>query len=168
MSNGTARQDPTAALFLAMREALASLNTFNQSVGRPLGLNAVEFLCLDLVSRHESITPGHLAELCGLRPATVTGVLDRLETDGWVRRERDAKDRRRVFVYPLRDRAPELAHRLGGMRRALREISEDYSEEQLALIMGFLGKSADAARAQAAALLSADASTTKADEQTID
>jgi MarR family len=54
---------------------------------------AVEFQCLDLVSRYEPITPGRLADLCGLRPVTVTGVLDRLETDGWVQRERDAKDR---------------------------------------------------------------------------
>jgi DNA-binding MarR family transcriptional regulator len=160
MSREAGRQDSTAAaLFLGMREVLASLNTFNQSVGRPLGLNAVEFLCLDLVSRHEPITPGHLADLCGLRPATVTGVLDRLESDGWVKRERDAKDRRRVFVHALRERAPELGHRLGGMRRALREISEAYTEEQLALIMGFLNKAADAARAQAAALRSADEST---------
>lgn len=162
MSREAGRQDSTAALFLAMREVLGSLNTFNQSVGKPLGLNAVEFLCLDLVSRHEPITPGHLADLCGLQPATVTGVLDRLETSGWVKRERDAKDRRRVFVHALRERAPELGHRLGGMRRALREISEAYTEEQLALILGFLNKAADAARAQAAALRSADASTSHA------
>jgi DNA-binding MarR family transcriptional regulator len=158
MSSATTPRDSTAALFLAIREALASLTTFNQSVGRPLGLNAVEFQCLDLVSRYEPITPGRLADLCGLRPATVTGVLDRLETDGWVQRERDAKDRRRVFVNTRRERAPELGHRLGGMRRALREISEGYTEEQLALILDFLDKAADAGKAQAAVLRSADKS----------
>ena len=143
---------------MAIREALASLSTFNQCVGRALGLNPVEFQCLDLVGRHEPITPGRLADLCGLHPATVTGVLDRLEGDGWVERERDAKDRRRVFVRARRERAPELGRSLGGMRRALREISEGYTDEELALILDFLDKAADAGQIQAAVLRSADSS----------
>ena len=158
MSRATTSPDSTAALFLAIREALASLSTFNQCVGRPLGLNPVEFQCLDLVSRHEPITPGRLADLCGLHPATVTGVLDRLEADRWVERERDAKDRRRVFVRARRERAPELGHRLGGMRRALREISDGYTDEELALILDFLNKAADAGQVQAEVLRSADTS----------
>jgi hypothetical protein len=44
------------------------------------------------------------------------------------------------------------------MRRALREISEGYTEEQLALILDFLDKAADAGKAQAAVLRSADKS----------
>jgi DNA-binding MarR family transcriptional regulator len=158
MSRPATPPDPTTALFLAIREALVSLSTFNQCVGRPLGLNPVEFQCLDVVSRHERITPGRLADLCGLHPATVTGVLDRLEADGWVERERDAGDRRRVFVRARRERAPELGHRLGGMRRALREISEGYTDEELALILDFLNKAADAGEVQAAVLRSADRS----------
>jgi len=39
----------------------------------------------------------------------VTGVLDRLERGGFVRRERDAADRRKVLVTPV----PEAAARLG-------------------------------------------------------
>ena len=156
MSRATTRREMTAALPLAMREALAHLTSFNQHVGRPLGLNNIEFLCVDLVSRHEPITPGHLADMCGLRPATITGVLDRLEAGGWIRRDRDAHDRRRVLVHARRERASELGHRLGGMRRALRELSEGYSDRELALILDFLTKISQAGKDQAAALQSAD------------
>ena len=141
-----------------MREALAQLTSFNQYVGGPLGLNNVEFLCVDLISRHEPITPGHLADICGLRPATITGVLDRLEAGGWVRRERDAQDRRRVLVHARRERASELGHRLGGMRRALREISKGYNDKELAVILDFLTKVSKAGKDQSAALQSADRS----------
>jgi DNA-binding MarR family transcriptional regulator len=96
--------------------------------------------------------------MCGLRPATITGVLDRLEAAGWVRRERDARDRRRVFVHARHERASELGHRLGGMRRALREISEGYNNEELALILDFLSKVSEAGKDETAALQSADKS----------
>jgi DNA-binding MarR family transcriptional regulator len=158
MSRATARREMTAALPLAMREALAHLTSFNHYVGKPLGLNNVEFLCVDLVSRHEPITPGQLAAMCGLRPATITGVLDRLEAGGWVRRDRDAHDRRRVLVHARGERASELGHRLGGMRRALREISEGYNDKELALVLDFLTKVSEAGKDQAAALQSADRS----------
>jgi DNA-binding MarR family transcriptional regulator len=158
MSRATTRREMTAALPLAMREALAHLTSFNHYVGKPLGLNNVEFLCVDLISRHEPITPGHLADMCGLRPATITGVLDRLEVGGWIRRDRDTHDRRRVLVHARRERASELGHRLGGMRRELRRISESYNDKELAVILDFLGKVSEAGQDQSAALQSADSS----------
>jgi DNA-binding MarR family transcriptional regulator len=158
VSSAVTRAELTAGLPLAMRETLARLTSFNQCVGRPLGLNSLEFLCVDLINRHEPITPGRLAHMCGVRPATITGVLDRLETAGWVSRERDGQDRRRVLVHARHERASELGHRLGGMRRALREISERYEDDQLALILDFLNSVSEAGKDQAAALLLADKS----------
>jgi DNA-binding MarR family transcriptional regulator len=156
LSREPSRRELTAALPLALRETLAQLSTFNQTVGTPLGLNAMEFLCLDLVGRHEPVTPGRLAAMCGLRPATMTGMLDRLEAGGWVVRERDAQDRRRVFVRAQHERAGDLGQRLGRMRRALRDISKDYSENELQLILGFLHSVSQAAMKEAEALRSAD------------
>lgn len=156
MSRPTRRRELIGALPLALREVLARLMGLNQSIGGPLSLNTVELLCLDLVGRHGPITPGHLAEMCGIRPATITGILDRLEDDGWVQRERDAQDRRRVFVQARLERAPELLGRYGGMTRALREISSDYSDAELAVLLDFLTKVSEAGKNEAAVLQSED------------
>ena len=47
-------------------------------------------------------------------PATITGILDRLERGRWVARERDPTDRRAVVVRALRDRNAELFHLYSG------------------------------------------------------
>jgi hypothetical protein len=45
-------------------------------------------------------TAGWLAEMTGLTTGAVTGMIDRLERAGYVRREPDPHDRRRVIVTP--------------------------------------------------------------------
>ena len=47
------------------------------------------------------MTAGRLAELTGLTTGAITGVVDRLEKAGFVRRERDESDRRKVFIVPV-------------------------------------------------------------------
>jgi DNA-binding MarR family transcriptional regulator len=44
-------------------------------------------------------TPAELADLAQISRASVTGLLDSLEKDGFVRREHDTQDRRMVSVY---------------------------------------------------------------------
>ncbi|GAB3840759.1 MarR family transcriptional regulator [Kribbella italica] len=59
----------------------------------------VEALIRILVAPAETpMTAGALAAELGLTTGTVTTLLDRLERDGHVRRERDPTDRRRVIV----------------------------------------------------------------------
>jgi DNA-binding MarR family transcriptional regulator len=53
-------------------------------------------------------SPGDLARDVFLSQATVSGILDRLETAGLVDRKREHADRRRVTVY-LSDRGAEMA-----------------------------------------------------------
>lgn len=45
-------------------------------------------------------TPAELAEAAGVTRATMTGLIDTLERDGFVKREPDPKDRRRMSVLP--------------------------------------------------------------------
>lgn len=44
------------------------------------------------------LTMGEIARRGGVTEKTVTGVIDRLERDGWLQRERDAEDRRVIRV----------------------------------------------------------------------
>jgi len=94
---------------------------------------------------HDSGTP--LWPCRGLHPATMTGIVDRLERAGWVARERDPADRRAVLVRPLRERGAELFRLYGGMNRSLDEICAGYSDEQLMLLADFLSRTTTAGRA---------------------
>jgi len=94
------------------------------------------------------MTAGALAEVAGLSSGAVTFLLDRLERGGFVRRVRDAEDRRRVLVelVPLaRDRIFELH---GGLAAAWRESAQRFSVSDLQSIITFLREGAKLYEAQ--------------------
>src|SRR5579884_4016890 len=91
------------------RELSAFTLLFHQAVAQRLGLNVTDLKCLDLARGEMLLTPGRLAELTGLTSAAVTTILDRLEHAGFVRRERDPADRRKILVKPLAERSEEVA-----------------------------------------------------------
>jgi DNA-binding MarR family transcriptional regulator len=122
----------------ALREMRGQLSLLNHQVGVRLSLKDVDLECLDLISRNGPLCPSGLAKLAGMHPATLTGVLDRLERGGWIARERDRQDRRAVVVDVRRERGGELYRLYGGMRSALDDICADYDQEQLAMIAEFL------------------------------
>ncbi|MFC8829839.1 MarR family transcriptional regulator [Streptomyces sp. NPDC057137] len=122
------------------------LSLLNQQVGARLELKTIDVDCLDLINRHGPIGPSALARLAGLHPATLTGILDRLERGGWIARERDPNDRRATLLRPLRDRNPEIIGLYAGMSSAVDEICADYDEAQLQLLADFLRRTSTAGR----------------------
>ncbi|MFC8076397.1 MarR family transcriptional regulator [Streptomyces sp. NPDC057307] len=133
-----------------IREALRALgiqlSLLNQQVGARLELKTIDVDCLDLINRHGPIGPSALARLAGLHPATLTGILDRLERGGWIARERDPNDRRATLLRPLRDRNAEILGLYSGMSSAVDEICADYDEAQLQLLADFLHRTSTAGR----------------------
>jgi DNA-binding MarR family transcriptional regulator len=93
------------------------------------------------------VTPGELARLAGLHPATMTGILDRLEHGGWITRDRDTADRRGVVLRPLHTRTGDVTRLYSGMTTAINEICAEYDEEDLTKVLSFLSRAADAGRA---------------------
>lgn len=81
-------------------------------------------------------TPSALARRAGLHPATLTGILDRLERGGWVVRERDPKDRRAVQIRAVRERNAELLGLFAGMNASLDQICGGYEQAELELLAG--------------------------------
>jgi DNA-binding MarR family transcriptional regulator len=140
----SSRGELMGELTLALREVRGRLAGVLHSVGEHVDLGLIEMDFLDLISRTAPVTPGELATTTGLSPATVTGILDRLEQGGWIRRTRDLEDRRKVIVDVEMKRAPELGRLYGGMLARLHDILEQYSDEQLAVLLGFLKQVRDA------------------------
>ena len=105
-----------------------------------LGLGGTDVRFLTLLDIHGPLTPGRLATLTGLTTGSVTGVIDRLERGGFVSRERDDADRRKVRVIP----DPEATARLTAARHDPIDLLDDVlngrDADELAVIARFLGE----------------------------
>jgi DNA-binding MarR family transcriptional regulator len=141
-----ARRRSTAAIRESLRELSVQLSLLNHQVSAHLALNDVDIDCLDLINRHGPLSPSALSRRAGLHPATLTGVLDRLQKGGWIARERDTTDRRAVMLRAIRERNGELLHLYSGMNAAMEQICADYGDGELDLLAGFLQRTADAGR----------------------
>ncbi len=83
-----------------MREFMARAVLFQDAVARSVGVNGTDMQVVGLLMSEGPATPGELASRAGLTSGgAITAVVDRLERDGYVRRERDTDDRRRVIVH---------------------------------------------------------------------
>ena len=141
------RRRSTTAIKESLRELSNQLSLLNHHVGAHLDLKDVDLDCLELINRHGPLSPSALARRAGLHPATMTGILDRLERGGWVARERDSSDRRAVVVQAVRDRNAELFGLYSGMNTSMDQICAGYSDDQLELLADFLRRTTDAGQA---------------------
>ena len=130
----------------SLRELSNQLSLLNHHVSTRVDLKDVDLDCLELINRQGPMSPSDLARSAGLHPATMTGILDRLERAGWVVRERDPSDRRVVLVGVRRDRGGELFRLYAGMNTAMDQLCATYSDEQLELLADFLRRTTDAGR----------------------
>src|SRR5438477_13160939 len=145
-STDSDRRRLTASIKQSLRALSIQLSLLNHQVGAHAGLNDVDLDCLDLVARHGPLSPSALARRAGLHPATMTGILDRLERGGWIVRERDPADRRAVVIRAVRERYAELMRQYAGMSRAMNKFLADYSDDELELIARFMRRTVDAGR----------------------
>jgi DNA-binding MarR family transcriptional regulator len=155
-SSGPGAARHRSRLNRAIKESLRDLGAprslLNHSVGARLDLKATDLECLDLISRYGPLSPTALARRAGLHPATMTGILDRLESGGWIDRGRDPADRRAVVVQAARARGAEILRLYlvdSGMNTALDQICAHYEDNDLQLLADFLRRTADAARTAA-------------------
>ena len=133
----------------SLRAAAIQLSLLNHQVQGQLELKGTDLECLDLISREGPLSPSALARRAGVHPATMTGILDRLERGGWIVRERDPADRRGVLIRAERARGAEVLGLYSGMNSSMDQILGDYDEAQLELLAAFLHRTAEAGRAAA-------------------
>jgi DNA-binding MarR family transcriptional regulator len=140
------RQNSSSAVREAMRKLRIQQSLLNYRVGDQLALNDVDLNCFDIVDAYGPLSPTQLARLSGLHPATLTGILDRLERGGWIARERDAADRRAVLIHSHAERYADLLRNYAGISRKMNKLLAGYTREQLDVIAGFLERTVDAFR----------------------
>ena len=144
--SGRRRRRQITAIKESLRELSSQLSLLDHRVSARLDLKDTDLDCLDLVLRHGPLSPSELARRAGLHPATMTGVLDRLERGGWISRERDpgAADRRAVTVRARRDRNHEIFGLYAGMNTLMDQICAGYTDAELQVLAGFLRRTSAA------------------------
>jgi DNA-binding MarR family transcriptional regulator len=140
------RRRVTNSIKESLRELSVQLSLLNHQVSAHVELKDIDLACLDIINRHGPLSPTALARRAGLHPATLTGILDRLQRGGWVTRDRDprASDRRAVAVRALRDRNGELFDLYTGMNSITDRICDQYTAPELDLLIDFLRRTTDA------------------------
>lgn len=129
---------------IGLRRLTNQLHRLNDAVGSHVDLLPGDLEVLDMIGRDGPMAPRDVIAATGIHPATLTGILDRLERGGWLTRSPDPDDRRRLIIEAASERGGELARMYAPMGKALGAICSGYSPEQLAVVVDFLERAADA------------------------
>lgn len=132
------RAEVLGRLHEAGRDQSNAAVMFHSALAAQVGLGAVEEKALDLLQRDGPLSPGELARRTGLKPASVTGLLDRLEGRGFVRRVRDPRDGRRLLVQADVDRLSDIARLFDDLSQRLDEFYAGFSVAELVQATEFL------------------------------
>jgi DNA-binding MarR family transcriptional regulator len=113
------------------------------AIAERFGLSATDAKCMNFIRVSEAITAGQLAERSGLTTGAITGVIDRLEKAGFVRRTSDPKDRRRVMIELLHDprQEKEIMKLYAPLAEGAAAIAAEFTAEELETIARFVTKS---------------------------
>jgi DNA-binding MarR family transcriptional regulator len=128
-----------AAIPQEFRQLATATILFHQAVADRLGMHLTDHKCGDILVETGPITAGELAERTGLTTGAITGVIDRLEKTGFVRRAKDPDDRRRVIIEPLPERIKgQIAPLFQSIGHAIAGMCARYSTRELAAIRDFI------------------------------
>lgn len=139
MTRNSSTSDAADAVLDAFRVSGATDAAFDNVAARRLGVNPTDLQCVSIIQRRDGLTAGELAAEAGLTSGAVTGVVDRLERTGYVRRVRDPADRRKVNVEVTPAFLAAAGEIWGPVKRDWDALLADrFSAGQLDVVLDFL------------------------------
>lgn len=147
-----ARAEVLVRLARVGREQSDATVLFHARLASALDLHPTDYKTLSVLERLGPLSAGEIARHTGLAAASVTNLIDRLESRGFASRVRDSRDRRRVLVEAVAERIRAARRSLTSPARSLARLYERYSEAELAVIADFMERNAGRLRAETARL----------------
>ncbi|MBW1720998.1 MAG: MarR family transcriptional regulator [Deltaproteobacteria bacterium] len=101
-------------VLVALRRIIRAIDMHSRYLAKHFGLTGPQLLVINQLHKAGSLSGSDIARAVSLSQATVTGILDRLEKRGLIRKVRSDVDKRRVMVsltsqgLKLLDQAPPL------------------------------------------------------------
>ena len=134
------RDDLLTAMQKAAGAHAAAAVHFTLTMWEGLGLGAADGRAYDLILRNGPLTAGEIAQATGLTSGSVTALIGRLESGGFVQRVRDGSDRRQVFVYADPARTTKAAPVMARFMADVAALNAGYDDAELKLLSGYLKK----------------------------
>ena len=136
------REELVRAADAAGRALSTAAVLYHGTLAELSGLSPTEWKALDLIQRLGPMTAGVLARESGLAPASVTGLINRLERKGFARRLPNPADGRSVLVEIIPERLGDAAPVFDEFLRSLHDLYEDFSDDELRGIVRFTTEAA--------------------------
>ncbi|MFP4180829.1 MAG: MarR family winged helix-turn-helix transcriptional regulator [Spirochaetaceae bacterium] len=92
------KRDISHDVLVTLRQIIRATDMHSKQLVKKYGLTGPQLMVLKEIMADEDINIGRVAKKVSLSQATVTNIIDRLETRGMVTRERSHRDKRRVIV----------------------------------------------------------------------
>lgn len=105
----------------------------------PQGITFRQAQVLGCLALEQALSQAELAERMGIEPPTLVGILDRMERDGWIRRDACEGDKRKKLIRPLPEAKPIWLKIVAAARRVRARATAGLSETQLASLRELLG-----------------------------
>lgn len=86
-------------LLVAIRQIIRAIDLRSKKLSKAVGITGPQLLVLQEVSALPGLTSKQVSDSINLSQATVTSILDRLESKELLVRKRDSEDRRKVSLY---------------------------------------------------------------------
>jgi DNA-binding MarR family transcriptional regulator len=131
------RQEIIQSIVDKFREMSLEAVMFHQVLADELGLYVTDHKCMDIIHRFGAMPTGRLGEMTGLTTGAITGMIDRLEKAGYVRRTNDAKDRRKTIVEPVRNKKLErkIEMTFAPLHERMHKVLSTYSDNELTFLL---------------------------------
>ena len=122
-------------ILVNIRKILRSLNLESKKVQKEYGVTIPQLMCLDYLGNNPNFrsTQINIARYLNLNSSTMSGIIDRLESKGFVARLPNPNDKRTVFISltskgsKLLDASPKLLHEQ--LSQKLAKLPHDKIEE---------------------------------------
>lgn len=118
----------SSTALVALRRILKATELNSRELAQQSELTTSQFLLLQHVAQQGQALPSTIAKAIELKQATITVLLNQLEETGLVTRNRDTKDRRRVWVR-LTDAAREILEQSPDLLQSRFETAFDRLED---------------------------------------
>jgi MarR family transcriptional regulator for hemolysin len=111
--------------------------TFNEELA-PQGITWRQCQVLGCLALEGPLSQTDLAERMRIEPPTLVGILDRMERDGWIRRDSDKRDRRKKLIHPRPAAKPVWTKIVACAKRVRAKATRGLSEEELSQLKRLL------------------------------
>jgi DNA-binding MarR family transcriptional regulator len=148
MSKTAPRVTPRERLLVSLDEAIRKVGAqavlISDLVATRVGINSTDLECLDLLQLDGPSTAGQMSARSGLTTGATTAMIDRLEKAGYVRRRRDASDRRLVVVEVLDNCGSHITPLYQPIQKDLEKVHARYSNRELEIVVRYLTEATEA------------------------